>query len=108
MDLKKGVFLTLSLFLLSCSSNTTLEHNDDVPLTSEEASNLFLIRCASCHGKDGKLGVSGAKDLSISTLDSAQVYQIITKGKGGMPGFGEVLYPNELNALIQKVNSLKK
>jgi mono/diheme cytochrome c family protein len=109
MDLKKGTYLVLFLFLYSCSNSTSVEEKrKDVVLTSEETSSLFLIRCASCHGQDGKLGVSGAKDLSITLLDSVQIEQVISNGKGGMPGFGEVLYPNELKALVEKVISLKK
>jgi len=54
-------------------------------------SSLFLQHCAICHGEDGKLGASGAKDLTQSKLDSNQVIQMIRKGKNAMPPMKELL-----------------
>lgn len=46
---------------------------------------LYEINCKLCHGSDGKLGASGAKDLAITELDVTSIKEIILNGKGVMP-----------------------
>lgn len=46
---------------------------------------IFEQKCVLCHGVDGKAGVQGAKDLSVSALDDAAIVDIIKHGKGVMP-----------------------
>ena len=66
------------------------------------------MRCASCHGEDGKLGMSGAKDLSSSKLNEKEIGVILKNGKNGMPSFGESLNLNQQEALVVHVLSLRK
>ena len=46
---------------------------------------LFLPRCAACHGEDGRgqLGPDLAQRVPI--LDDLDLYRVITRGSGGMP-----------------------
>lgn len=53
--------------------------------SSRDGEALFKANCVLCHGNDGKLGASGAKDLSATTMDVAEMKQIILHGKGLMP-----------------------
>ena len=46
--------------------------------------------CMGCHGADGKLGLSGAKDLSITTLTIDEQKAVIKNGKSPMPGYKDL------------------
>jgi len=50
-----------------------------------EGKTLYEKNCVLCHGNDGKLGASGAKDLSASTMGVTEMKEIILHGKGLMP-----------------------
>ena len=69
---------------------------------------LYESSCISCHGADGKLGLSGAKDLSVSTLVKEERIKIISKGKGGMLPFQERLSEQEIESVAHYVGTLKK
>lgn len=109
MVLRLSIFLGLFL-LVSCGPQTkeVEETTGEKPFTKEDATSLFTMRCASCHGDDGKLGVSGAKDLSISKLTDAEITSIIYNGKNGMPAFGDSFTKEQLDALVPIVKSLRK
>lgn len=61
---------------------------------------LYGSYCQACHGEKGDAGLSGAKNLQISTLTKEEKATIISKGKGSMPGFS-ALSTEEVNAVIQ-------
>lgn len=109
MVLRLSIFLGLFL-LVSCGPQTkeVEESTEEKPFTKADATSLFTMRCASCHGDDGKLGVSGAKDLSISKLTDAEITSIIYNGKNGMPAFGDSFTKEQLDALVPIVKSLRK
>jgi mono/diheme cytochrome c family protein len=68
---------------------------------------IFETKCVLCHGNDGKLMLSGAKDLSVSKLTKAETIEMIKSGKGLMPGFDE-LNEQQLNALADYTEGLRK
>jgi mono/diheme cytochrome c family protein len=45
---------------------------------------IYMDNCALCHGADGKLGMTGAADLSITQLDTNAITSAILIGKGNM------------------------
>ena len=45
---------------------------------------LYQRNCALCHGGDGKLGASGAKDITATTLNANGIKEIILQGRGLM------------------------
>lgn len=69
---------------------------------------LFNASCVSCHGTDGKLGLVGATDLSVSTLDVSAKIEIIKNGKGAMTPFGGTLTEEQIKAVAEYSESLKK
>ena len=79
----------------SCSSNPDHSEetasNESTPSKNEIGKELFSSHCISCHGEDGKLGLSGAGDLSKSRLSDNELMGIIKGGRKGMPAMGPVL-----------------
>jgi len=104
------IYLSFFLICISCSNENIQEVQEDEAkqLSKDDAKALFLMRCASCHGEDGKLGMSGAKDLSSSKLNEKEIGVILKNGKNGMPSFGESLNLNQQEALVVHVLSLRK
>ena len=53
-------------------------------VASTDGKALYEVKCAMCHGNDGKLGLAGAKDISTTSLDAATIIEIILNGKNTM------------------------
>ena len=109
MVLRFYLFSVILVGLVSCSNQ---QPQTDVlpPETPEEkGASLFIMHCASCHGENGKLGASGAKDLTISKLSDQEIEKIIVNGKNAMPPMSVLLENKEnLNLVIKHVKSLRK
>lgn len=94
--------------LASCSNNQS--QNDVLPpeTPEEKGASLFIMHCASCHGEDGKLGASGAKDLTMSKLSDKEIENIIVNGKNAMPPMSVLLENKEnIDLVIKHVKSLR-
>ncbi|MDO8999315.1 MAG: c-type cytochrome [Bacteroidota bacterium] len=70
---------------------------------STDGKSLYLANCGLCHGDDGKLGMSGAKDITASNLDVSGIKEIIMHGKGAMPA--AQVNEEQANAISEYVNS---
>jgi len=57
------------------SSNAVAENN---------GKSLYEANCSLCHGQNGALGASGAKDLTMTALDQNSVKEVILHGQGAM------------------------
>jgi mono/diheme cytochrome c family protein len=64
-----------------------------------DAQALFIKRCATCHGSEGNLQMSGAKKLTLSQLSADEIKNQIIHGKAGMPPFESMLTVQEIDAL---------
>lgn len=69
---------------------------------------VFRKNCVTCHGANGKLGLNGAKDLSVSTLSVEERVSIITNGKNLMTPFAAVLSPEEIQSVAAFTLTLKE
>ncbi len=69
---------------------------------------VFKKYCQTCHGADGKLGLNGAKNLAVSILPLNQKIEIIANGKGVMTPFREILFAEEIKAVGEYTEELKK
>ncbi len=69
---------------------------------------IFKKYCQTCHGADGKLGLNGAKNLSVSILPLNQKIEIISNGKGVMTPFRAILSAEEIKAVAEYTSELKQ
>lgn len=95
--------LVFAPLLFSCGNNTG--NNASPP---SQGQTLYEANCTTCHGNDGKLGVLGAKDLSVTAFTKDQMIEIITNGKNTMTPFAAMLSAEETNAVAEYVQTLKK
>ena len=80
---------------------------------SAASSATFRTKCAMCHGPDGS-GSAVGKSMNVPDLRSpevqkvpdAQLAQIISDGKGGMPSFKGSLSEDQVHSLVAYVRSL--
>lgn len=75
---------------------------------SVDGKEIYTVNCARCHGDDGKAMLMGATDLTISIMDVNQAAVIIEEGKGMMTPFKGQLSPEQIQAVAQYVQTLKK
>ncbi len=66
---------------------------------------IFEQKCALCHGNDGKLGMSGAKDITQTQLSHQNILALITNGKNTMPAFKSALNAEQIEAVINYVET---
>jgi cytochrome c553 len=64
--------------------------------------------CVTCHGADGAAGISGAKNLAVTTLSDAELENVIANGKGAMPSYKKQLKPEQIKALVAHIRTLNK
>ena len=77
---------------------------------------LYKKSCAMCHGADGsgsnpmgqKMGVKDLKSPEVQKQTDAELTQMISKGKGKMPAYGEKLKPEQIKDLVTSIRELKK
>lgn len=111
MVLRYFYILFIFSFIVSCSSSNTSKNETESTqsLSKAEIKHLFESNCSSCHGVDGTLGMSGAKDLSISNLKPAEIKDRIQNGKNGMPSFEGLIQEGEqMDSIVSYVISLRK
>ncbi len=63
------------------------------------------MKCALCHGTDGKLMIAQAPDLSKSRLSLNDRIALITYGKSTMPPQKDVLSTAEIRAVALYIES---
>lgn len=107
------VFSSACLLLTACGETEQPEKIvkpvSNEPISLEDARAVYTLNCASCHGPDGTLKASNAKDLSISKMDEGEIEHMIRKGndKGMMP-YEEMLSTPEIKGLVKFVQNLRK
>jgi cytochrome c6 len=74
----------------------------------DRGAQLFSMHCTLCHGKDGTLGMNGAKDLTRSVLTKEEMLAIVTNGKGVMMPYKNALTKDELEAVVAHVRALRR
>mgnify|MGYP003460725624 FL=1 len=99
------LIISLSLFavVIACAGKEPNKY-----VTGPDGEAIFKKYCVLCHGVDGKLGLNGSKDLSISKVTEAERIVQITKGKNTMTPFEGILSPQEIKAVAAYSMTLTK
>ncbi len=98
----------------SASSNTPAKEEVKKEATETAAKSnrkgrlIYKQYCVICHGADGKLGVSGAKDLSASTITLEERINQITNGKGLMTPYKDILSEDQIQSVAEYLDELRK
>lgn len=111
MVLNKVLFIIPVLFFLGCGSNDSSVKNksEEEVVKIPNGAELYVLHCTSCHGSDGKLGVSGAKDLTKSMLSDQEIKLMIENGKNAMPPMKELLESDEnIKAVTEYIKGMRK
>lgn len=97
----------VTVFVVACGQQSAPDTNSEVEVSGSQ---LYSENCKICHGDDGKAGISGASDLSRSTLNSDSVAHLILKGKKSMPPFSFLFEEDNtaLERVVDHVQSLRE
>jgi len=75
----------------------------------------FRTKCAMCHGQDGggsevgkSMNVPDLRSPAVQKLPDAQLAQVISDGKGGMPPFKSSLSEDQVHSLVTYIRSLQQ
>lgn len=68
---------------------------------------IYQKNCVRCHGKDGRLGLNGAHDLTKSNLNAFGRTYLVTNGMGKMPPFQKVLTAKQIEEVVAYSMTLK-
>src|ERR1700676_1411361 len=100
------LFAGLTLFVVS------IVRADPGP-DSAASGATFRTKCAICHAPDGSgsevgksMNVPDLRSPAVQKLPDAQLAQIISDGKGGMPPFKNSLSEDQVHALVTHIRSL--
>lgn len=98
------------LLLCSCGASDSgkAPSGIDKGKAAPEVSALYDMKCGICHGRDGKLMVGGASDLTQSKMPLTERVLLITNGKSTMPPQKDVLSKEQIAALAKYVEKFRK
>lgn len=102
-NVRVSCYICVAVIIASCSDSPKTKPGQ--PLTGAQ---IYKANCTMCHGGDGKKGLSGAKDLSVSQLTLEEQVTIIKMGKGGMAGYRSVLSSKEIESVIAHVQTMRQ
>ena len=102
------IFLCALLLLTNCTSSGNADKgNDEIQTVVITGKKIYSQYCVLCHGVDGKLGLNGSKDLTLSELSIDSVLIQIKNGKGAMLPYKDVLSRAEIDSVTQYIISLR-
>lgn len=105
---KNKVLATLSFFLIVVSFSLAYKAKDakaGAKIVTISGKAIFDEKCTLCHGGDGKLGMSGAKDLSVTPLNHKDIVTIITDGKNTMASYKATLTQEQIEAVASYIET---
>ena len=82
--------------------------------SGDKSASTFKAKCAVCHGETGKGDSPAGRSLGVADLtkvaaskSAADLKSVIENGKNKMPAYGKSLKPQEIDALVAYIKSLK-
>ena len=106
-NMKLTISALFLLCVLLCTTACKLEKKDNPPVKPNGKA-LYLDRCTSCHGMNGKMGFGGAKDITKTLKSLDEIIHQVTNGKGAMAPYKNILTPEEIFAVSEYALSLSK
>jgi cytochrome c6 len=101
------LFVALTLYVVSIVEASPAPDNAATSAT-------FRTKCAMCHGQDGggsevgkSMNVPDLRSPAVKKLPDAQLAQVISNGKGGMPSFKNSLSEEQIRGLVTYIRSLR-
>jgi cytochrome c6 len=88
-----------------------------LPLRAQDTGEaIFKAKCAMCHGPDAsgktvmgeKLQVPDLHSEQVQKKSEAELKEIVTKGKGKMPGYEGKLAKEQIDKVVAYVRALAK
>ena len=107
--------LLLAVAAIACiSAFVSSRSSAGMPVPADVAA-IYKAKCASCHGADGSGQTAVGKKMMLKDLRSAEVqglsddqlYAIVAKGKGKMPGYEKSLKAATCKELVAYIRQLK-
>ncbi len=89
----------LVLLIFSCHNGDRSSQETGIKRIPKTGVAIFNENCKLCHGADGRLGLNGAKDLTISKMPINERFNIIAHGKNLMTPFGALLETAEIDSV---------
>jgi len=86
----------LLAFIIACAGK---EKKAPGEVSVAEGEHVYKKYCIICHGSDGKLGINGAKDITVSKLTLEEREIQIKKGKNTMTPFEGVLTEEQIKSV---------
>jgi len=99
---KLFVTLLLLAIIIACSGKDVSGST-----STNDGEAIYKKYCTLCHGVNGKLGLNGSKDITVSKLTEAERIVQITKGKNTMTPYEGILSPEEIKAVAAYSMTLK-
>lgn len=105
----------LFVVLWACGGSSTPDVTVNGNNSGEEtASNehpgkaLYKQYCVTCHGADGKLGLNGAMDLTMSLVPRKEAINQVTNGKGMMTPFKDLMTEEEIEQVVDYTITMRE
>jgi cytochrome c6 len=92
----------------SCGKGESSKTHNPAASPDSKGAQVYMQYCVSCHGKDGKLGLSGASNLMVSVLTKPEVKEVVTNGRRLMSPFKDVLKEDEIDAVSDYILTLRR
>ena len=80
---------------------------------SAAATATFRTKCVMCHGPDGagsevgkSMNVPDFRSQAVQNVSDAELAQVISDGKSGMPSFKNSLTADQIHALVKHIRTL--
>lgn len=87
----------------------------DAGQNSAATKTTFRTKCAMCHGPDGagsevgkSMNIPDLRSQAVQKLSDAELTQIVSDGKAGMPPFKGSLSEAQIHALVRYVRSMRQ
>ncbi len=78
----------------------------EISSSGDVGKQVYTKLCVDCHGEDGKKGLYKAPDLTTSALSNEEKILRIQQGKGLMRGYESELDQQQIEALLEYLNTL--